>query len=322
MKLPGEPVLRLPVGHPRPKGLASWSPRPGSKNARILTATQVLLFGVYADRWPLGSREVGYVLTGDEYGFTKTDIDAVEDVLVRARRAGLIPWEAISDGRTGSSAPWAVRDGGDGADQLLATLATAQLDRQAGQVFRVEVWAEAMGWLPRLERLCNERGVEVRSGSGSVPVPAIRDAVQRAIRAWNKSDGRVRTVLLSTGDLDLHGIRNIARPFADDVTAFARDFGARDEMGLVTVRRVLLTAEQVEQHVGVRGRGGVSAEARKAGWPFPFTAQAEALPPEIRDGIVADAIDALHDVGLRDRVIRGEAALHDAMRAELRAKLS
>ena len=47
--------------------------------------------------------------------------------------------------------PWTVSDGDDGATQLLDELATAQRDRQAGQAYRVEVWAEAMGWLPRLE---------------------------------------------------------------------------------------------------------------------------------------------------------------------------
>lgn len=274
-------------------------------------------------RLPLCPREVGYVLTGDEYGYTKDDIDTVEDVLVRARRAGLIPWPWISDGRTGSAIPWTVADGEEGAEYLLDRLRTVQLDRQAGQGYRVEVWAEAMGWLSRLERICNERGVAVYSGSGSVPVPAIRKVVLRAVRAWNDSpdDAPVRTVILSIGDLDLNGIRNIARPFADDVAAFARNFGAREEDELVTVRRILLTAKQVQHHVGQRGRGGVSADARKAKWPYPFTAQAEALRPEVRDGIVADAIDALHDVEVREQVVADESALHAAIRSALRAKL-
>jgi hypothetical protein len=321
-------VLRLPVSKPRPKGLAAWSPRPGSKNHRIFVAAQAALDRyAAAGRLPLGSREVGYVLTGDEYGFTKEDIDLVEDVLVRARRAGLIDWDEISDGRTGETSIWTVRDGEDGAEQLLDGLDDAQLDRQAGQAFRVEVWAEAMGWLTRLQRDCKERGVQVYSGSGSVPVSAVRDAARRAIDAWLESiespEGpQVRTVLLSVGDLDLNGIRNIARPFAEDVATFARDYGAPDELGLVTVRRILLTADQVEQHVGERGRSKPTTEAIKAGWPYPFTAQAEALPPEVRDGIVADAIDALHDVALRDRVIAEEEALHAAMREALKRKLA
>ena len=164
--LPGEDVLRLPVKRTRPKGLAPWTPRPGSKRERILSAAQAVLAD-YDDRLPLGSREVGYVLTGDEYGFTKKDIDEVEDVLVLARRAELIPWEAISDGRTGVARPWTVADADELAGELLDQVEEAQLDRQTGQPFRVEVWAEAMGWLPRLEGICNERGVAVYSGSGA-----------------------------------------------------------------------------------------------------------------------------------------------------------
>jgi hypothetical protein len=69
-------------------------------------------------------------------------------VLVRARRAGLIPWEWIFDGRTGSVIPWTVSDGNALAEQLLGRIEHAHLDRQVGQANRVEVWAEAMGWLP------------------------------------------------------------------------------------------------------------------------------------------------------------------------------
>jgi hypothetical protein len=256
-------------------------------------------------------------MTGDDYGWTKDDIDSVEDVLVRMRRAGLVPWTAISDGRTGSAVPWTAASGEEAADDLLGQLSILQVDRQAGQSVRVEVWVEAMGWLPRLESICNERGVPVYSGSGSVPVPAIRQAVLRAI-AGALDEGQ-RTVLLQIGDLDLNGIRNIARPFAEDVAAFARDYGAPPST--VVVRRLLLTAAQAEQHVGERGRSEPSEKAQKAGWPYPFTAQAEALPPEMRDEIVATAIDTLHDVVLREQVMEAEAGLHEDARSAMREKL-
>jgi hypothetical protein len=185
-----------------------------------------------------------------------------------------------------------------------------------------------MGWLPRLERICNGRGVSVYSGSGSVPVDAIRQAALRAIAAYR--DSGATTVLLQIGDLDLNGIRNIARPFAEDVEQFAIDLlGWRDEAKrsaearavvvervrrVVVVRRLLLTAEQVEEHIGERGRSRPSGEALAAGWPYPFTAQAEALPPEVRDQVVADAIDSLHDLAERGRAISAEAGLHSEAR--------
>jgi hypothetical protein len=263
------------------------------------------------------------VLTGDEYGFTHANVDEIEDVIAFARRAGLIPWEAISDGRSSVAQPWVVADATDLAQRMLNSFADAQLDRQAGQRYRVEVWAEAMGWLVRLERICNERGVSVHSGSGSVPVSAIRQAVLRAIRDASDAaaHGRaVTTVLLSIGDLDLHGVRNIARPLAQDVQQFVTDYlGCTAEAAeeIIVVRRVILTAAQVEEHVGERGRVKPTEAALRAGWPYPFTAQAEALPPDVRDELVKEAIDSLHDLRLRDSMKLAEASLHADARAHL-----
>jgi hypothetical protein len=297
---------------------APWTPRSGSKKSRILVAAQAAL-DRYRDSWPLGSREVGYVLTGDEYGFTHDDVDLIEDVLACARRAGLIPWEAISDGRAGVAAPWTVGDADEVAEQVLGSIEEAQYERQDGQPYRVEVWAEAMGWLTRLERICNERGVVVHSGS--VPVSAIRNAALRAVSAYPQP-----TVLLQIGDLDLNGIRNIARPFADDVEKFVADLlgcTAEEARQVVVVRRLLLTAEQVEEHLGERGRRPPSAQALEKGWPYPWTVQAEALvPPDVRDRIVSDAIDALHDVAERERIIASETVLHDDARAALSKRLA
>jgi hypothetical protein len=248
---------------------APWTPRSGSKKSRILVAAQAAL-DRYRDSWPLGSREVGYVLTGDEYGFTHDDVDLIEDVLACARRAGLIPWEAISDGRAGVAAPWTVGDADEVAEQVLGSIEEAQYERQDGQPYRVEVWAEAMGWLTRLERICNERGVVVHSGS--VPVSAIRNAALRAVSAYPQPT---------------------------------------------------LTAEQVEEHLGERGRRPPSAQALEKGWPYPWTVQAEALvPPDVRDRIVSDAIDALHDVAERERIIASETVLHDDARAALSKRLA
>ena len=131
-------------------------------------------------------------------------------------------------------------------------------------------------------------------------------------------------MLLQIGDLDLNGIRNIARPFAEDVRQFAADMlETTPEIAeaLIVVRRIMLTAEQVELHVSERGRVRVSDVALEAGWPYPYTAQAEARAPEIRDGFVVDAVDALHDVALRDSVVAGELELHDRARDALRVRL-
>jgi hypothetical protein len=325
----GEPVYRLSVKGGRAKGLAHYSPRAGSKAGAVLSASLAVLDRYrQQERLPLGPREVGYLLTGDEHGYAKADIDIVEDVLVRARRAGRIAWEEISDGRTAAARPWEVQNAEALADSLLEELGTAQLDRQEGQPYRVEVWAEAAGWLARLEGICNERGVPVYSGSGSVPVSAIRALAIRALRAFQAEQ---RLVVLSLGDLDLNGLRNIARPFEADLHAFIRDMLVSDDFDLESaaeaaeaiapVRRLLLSPDQVLEHIGKRAWGQPTSEYRKADWPWPFWVQAEALAPEIRDNLVIDAIDSLHDTTRRARLIESESELHEGARRALARRL-
>ncbi len=184
--LPGMDPPRLPVKKPGPKGLARYKPRPGSKGGRILTVA-VAAVARYRDegRVNLGSREVGYVLTRE--GFTHGDVPYIEGIVERARRAGHIAMEAISDGRTSSDGPWTVETPEEIADQLGEWIGEAQLDRQAGQRYRVEIWAEAAAWIPRLVPVCAEYGVRVYSGSGSVPLKAVHDAAVRTIARGRRS---------------------------------------------------------------------------------------------------------------------------------------
>jgi hypothetical protein len=60
---------------------------------------------------------------------------------------------------------------------------------------------------------------------------------------------------------------------------------------------------------------------RKAGWPWDFKVQAEALLPEIRDEIVHDALDALSDANVRAEVVAEEETMRSAARAVLAERL-
>jgi hypothetical protein len=60
---------------------------------------------------------------------------------------------------------------------------------------------------------------------------------------------------------------------------------------------------------------------RGADWPWAFKVQAEALLPEIRDGIVVDALDELSDPDVRAEAIAAEDDLRSASRADLQERL-
>jgi hypothetical protein len=333
--LPGIPPPRLPIRQAGPKGLAPYHPRDYSEAQLILVAAMQVVDDYRAQgRLPLGSREVGYILT--RYGWTHDDIYYVEEVVERARRAGHIAWDAIADGRTSWDGPWRVDEPDEIVRVLLDDLTTAQLDRQADQAYRVEMWAEAAAWIARLAPQCSERGVEVYSGSGSVPVRAVRQAALRVLAS------KAPTVILWCGDLDVNGLRNIGTPFADDVRQMTidllaqqvverREAGAQEAVATATryvdlnyplqVRRLLVTPDQVRDHVPESAWAVPTRKDVEAGWLWPFKVQAEALPPEARDEIVADALDSLLDAEVRGRVIADEADLHADARRRLRDAL-
>ncbi len=175
--LPGSRLLRLATPHARPKGRCDWNPNPGTIQGRLLNdALEVL--ERFRNHLPIGPRTIMYKLkprwVPNHYPDKDKLRSALSDVLGKARRAGIIPWEAIDDRRTATAAPWAVEHFPGFYQQM-------QGERQAGQPYRVEVWVEAVGNLSRIGNICEPYGISVYTGSGSVPIEANRRAALRII---------------------------------------------------------------------------------------------------------------------------------------------
>ncbi len=81
--------------HVRVRGHADWKPRPWT--VALLEQVQAVL-REYAAYLPLTLRQVFYRLVG-AHGYDKTEqaYDRLGEALNRARRAGMIPWEALRD---------------------------------------------------------------------------------------------------------------------------------------------------------------------------------------------------------------------------------
>jgi hypothetical protein len=190
--LPGEPLIRLPAPYARDKGMVRWSPTSGTIEATILDQIQQILVR-YADHLPLGNRSIMYQLlplwVPRAYPDKNALLKMVTATLTKARRGGFIPFEHIDDQRTSFDVPLV-------AASLPGTLQHMQVDRQAGQAFRVEVWVETKGNVARLGNLCRPYGIGVYSGSGSVPISALRQAARRVIHTAQPS------LLLVLGDFD------------------------------------------------------------------------------------------------------------------------
>jgi hypothetical protein len=199
-------------GRRRPVGYAEWTPR-GATLAMLEQIEAVL--DEHRDYWPITPRQVLYRLMGAGQA-TKADAERIGDYLVRARRAGMIEWEAIGDGRTDAKVPIVCDDPEAFFAEMRQSASVYQLDRQEGQDVYIEVVVEAAGAVEQLYRTTSAYGVPVYSGSGFVPVTALRDIVLRA-------EARdVETLVLVLGDYDPAG-RYIRERVATDIEAFAEE---------------------------------------------------------------------------------------------------
>lgn len=281
--------------HTRPRGCAAWNPH--AKTRATLEHVRDVL-EEYNEHLPLTARQVFYRLVGAR-GYPKTEngYSALLDILSRARRAGLVPWDAIRDDGATTAAP-AHFDGMTGFWAAVEYAArTFRLDRLHGQPRAVELWCEAAGMVPQLARVADPFGVVVYSSGGFDSVTVKHDAAARMAAR------EVPTCVLHVGDYDADGCA-IVDAAASDVAAFCDDLGAsRPEFVRVALLPEHVTAYNLptappkRRKDSQRLRGGELAE----------TVQAEALEPATLAAIVSAAITSRIDAGAMAHVERQEA---------------
>jgi hypothetical protein len=282
----------------RPRGFAPWSPR---RDTLELIARVNDVLGEYRDHLPLTLRQIFYRLVG-AHGYEKTEraYERLGEHLVRARRARIIPMEAIRDdgGTTITPNMWASAQ--EYLNTVRAQAADLMLDRTAGQATRLVVLSEAAGMAPQLARVTDPFGITVMSSGG---FETEKHAFAAELARHDRS-----TEVLSIGDQDGSGVWMFAA-YLEDVEAFTRDLG-----GEATFTRLAVTPAQIREFE-------LSTAPPKPGDKRAFsgmTCQAEALAPDVLAEILRDAIEARIDHRMLDRVLKREREV----RRELMARLS
>jgi hypothetical protein len=280
-----------PIGRHRPVGYAPWTPR-----GETLVMVKHIITVLYAHRdyWPMTPRQVVYRLMGAGLA-TKADAERIGEYLVRGRRAGLFPWEAIGDGRTESKVPAVCDDPEAFFAEMRQSASVYQLDRQDGQDVYIEVVVEAAGAVEQVYRTTSQYGVPVYSGSGFVPVTALRQVVLRA------EDRDVPTIVLILGDYDPAG-RYIRERVVSDIAAFADEHDVDIE-----VETIALTESQIDALDLIRAPMDAKKRKKYPHWPHDWTVELEAVTPADLAAIVADAIEVRTDADTRQAVIEREA---------------
>lgn len=279
----------------RVRGLAAW--RPTAKTRALLEQVNAVLVE-YAEHLPLTCRQVFYRLVG-RYDYHKDELayNRLLEMMNRARRAGLVPFESIRDdgvtveaagGFSGKAGFWqAVQYTADNYQRRL----------QDGQPYALEVWVEAAGMVPQVARVAHEYGVPVYSSGGFDSLTAKYEAAGRALSR--------PTVILSIGDHDASGWA-VFDAAAEDVATMAEDRGAGE--GAVRFERVAVTPEQIERY-GLPAAPPKKTDNR-GDWKQEGTVQCEALDPadlahEIREAIVRhidlDALTITQEQGEQER---------------------
>lgn len=281
----------------RPKGYAPWRPRVETED--VLSQVDDVL-SEYRDYLPLTVRQIFYRLVG-AHGFPKTEqaYERLGNYLVRARRAGMVPFEAIRDDSASvmTHQHYASEDAFYAYVHRLGRSYTQ--DKLAGQDYAIRLHCEAEGMIPQMHAALRDFSVPVYSCSGFDSLTARRD-----LAMWFHDsyvyEGKT-PVMLHLGDYDPDG-ESIFESLVEDVWAFV----SRDAPGLVARHdrdSLFVRAALVEEHISMFGLPTAppkKTSSRTARWSGTGTCQLEALAPDDLQDIVVGHVLGYIDRGVLD----------------------
>ena len=281
----------------------AWNPTPAT--ARVLINVQDIL-EENKDELPLTIRQIFYQLVAG-YDFEKTErsYNRLIDYLSAARRAKIIPFDAIRDDKFYSTNLNTYESAEDWITAAEARINSLKVDRQIGQPHRTFLWVEARGIVPTVESLAKRYSITTASSQGFDSLTA----KHRFASSLVESGENVR--ILHIGDHDPSGV-TLAKALEKDVLEFARGM-ARSSFSY-KFRRLAITAQQIDEY------DIITAPAKKSSHSKTFrgeTAQLEALKPAQLRSIIETAIEDELDQSALDKRI----ALEEEIKASLRAKL-
>jgi hypothetical protein len=246
----------------------------------------------YAAHLPLTIRQVFYRLVG-AYGFAKTEraYKQLGEHLNRARRAGLIAWEALRDDGVTIREPHAWASAEHLIRSILLEVERFRLDRQQAQPRRLVIAVEAQGMVPQIERIAAPYGIAVHSSGGFDSVTAKYQLAERL--------GQYEAVeVLHLGDHDPSGV-HLFLSLADDVETLATDLGLDVD---IEFTRLAVIPEQVRTLRLPTAPPKPTDRRRFEG----DTVQLEAIPPDALARIVREAIEERLDRAAYETVLAEE----------------
>lgn len=216
----------------------------------------------------------------------------LSSTMVDARMGGLTDWDAIEDRLRVPQVPYYVEDV---AHALSDTEAQYRLDRQIGQLHRLEIWTEKDAVSNILKRVTHYYQIRLMVNRGYSSCSAMRNAALRLAH-----DGRP-VVILYVGDHDPSGL-DMVRDIQERLEAF--------ELEAFVVNHIALTREQIIEFnpppnpakITDPRAGAYISEHGSSSWEL------DALKPEQLYNIVGEAVEELLDTPQFYRMIEREKA--------------
>jgi len=283
--------------------VANYNPR---GQTRDLLDSVRLVLNEYRAQLPLTARQIFYRLVGSA-GYEKTEraYKRLLEALVMARRAGLIHFDAIRDDGPAVYSPPLWHSAADWLADCEQQARHLRLSPWPSQPYFVEVICEAGGMAPMLASVAMPYGVTVRSGGGFDSLTAKHNLA----RFYSEQQRPV--VVLHVGDYDPSG-EALWQNLAEDVAAFCDSMG-----GAMTVQRVAVTPEQ--QQAFALPTAPPKASDKRSCFTDSITVQAEALPPDLLESIVRNAIEMVIDHDALAVTRQAEAEARAEMVAAIRS---
>jgi hypothetical protein len=259
----------------------------------------------YENYLPLTVRQIFYRLVG-AFGFEKSEnaYSRLGEHLNRARRAGLIRFDAIRDDGTTMAQPLAWNSREHWLRDFTRHAENFRLDRQEGQRTRLIVAVEAAGMLPQVRRVADPFGIAVHTSGGFDSLTAKYDLAAR-LGQWPHVE------VLHIGDHDPSGV-HLFTSMEEDVRAIAHDLGLDAD---IRFSRLAVVPAQIAS-LGLQTAPAKPTDKRSFQGE---TVQCEAIPPDALAAIVMGAIESRLDREAYGAVLAKEKEARRVLAVQLRS---
>lgn len=275
------------------EGFIEWTPKPDS--LQRLGQIGSVLTQYKQMRIKLTLRQLYYQLVSKNIVPNKQrEYKNLGNLLSKARLAGLVDWEIIEDRvrQVEHAGEWSTIQ-----SIVESAVATFRLPRWADQDQYVELWCEKDALSSVLDPICRDLHVPFMVNRGYSSSSAMYESSKRIEEA---ADGRDATIIY-LGDFDPSG-EDMVRDIRDRM----RTFGIT-----LDVTKLALTPDQIEEH-DLPPNPAKMTDSRAEGFVAEHGSdsyEVDALPPEILQALVREAIEERMDLDKYEEVKAEEARL-------------